>query len=45
MVRQAKLGRTSKIERNMLGKENDMPIGRLAVRRATDAQKPSPTKE
>ena len=29
----------------ILGKENDMPIGRLAARRATDAQKPNPTKE
>ena len=45
MVRQAKLGRTNRMKRNLYGKENDMPIGRLAARRATDAQKPNPTKE
>ena len=40
MVRQAKLGRTNRMKaRNLYGKENDMPIGRLAARRATDVQK------
>ena len=46
MVRQAKLGRTNRMKGVCLyGKENDMPIGRLAARRATDAQKPNWTKE
>jgi len=37
MVRQAKLGRTNRMvrQRNLYGKENDMPIGRLAARRCT----------
>ena len=45
MVRQAKLGRTNRLKGICTAKKNDMPIGRLAARRATDAQKPNPTKE
>ena len=45
MVRQAKLGRANRMKWKLYGNENDMPLGRLAVRRVTDAQKPNLTKE
>jgi len=45
MVRQAKLGRANRMKGSCTATKNDMPLGRLAVRRVTDAQKPNSTKE
>ena len=45
MVRQAKLGRANRMKGVCTAKKNEVPLGRLAARRATDAQKPNHTKE